>query len=397
VKPPRLAMIASRFWPRVGSLETRAGLLACGLADRGAEITIVTARWHPHWPAEILYHGMTVVRLSPPPTGSWSAWRWGRAIRNWIARRADCYDLVLAWGLTHEARAAIQAARQAAPRLPVVLVPERTGWHGDCFRQVRVSGGRGMKSECLRADAFVAGSPAARRDLEAAGYPRERIFDVHQGVSVLPPRTFETQMEARAALADANSALQLAMQPGLQTPLAVSTTRLDAGRGWENLLAAWSIVARQKSEARLWMAGELSAAGVIAERIDALGLNGRACLIGLFDDIEGLMSAADVHAAPCDEAAPMAILEAMAAGAPSVAIDTPVNRWLLGDEAAGLLVPADDPGTLAAAILRLIDDAELAARLGETGWKRAAADFSVETMVDGYLALFERLRGKTER
>src|SRR5208282_478629 len=127
--------------------------------------------------------------------------------------------------------------------------------------------------------------------LEAAGYPRERIADVPLGVPLSPPRTFETQSEARALLAEANSALQLA----LQAPLVVSTSRLEAGRGWEQLLAAWSIVARQKVAARLWLAGEMPIAASIAQRIESLGISGRVALIGMFDDIEGLLASADVH------------------------------------------------------------------------------------------------------
>jgi glycosyltransferase involved in cell wall biosynthesis len=385
-RPLRLAMIAQRFWPRVGALETRAGQLACGLADLGVDVTIVTARWHPHWPAEIYYHGIPVVRLRPPPSGSWSTWGWTRGLARWLRGRADQFDVVCVWGLMHEARAAIQAV---GSQLPVVLVPERSGWHGDCFRQVQVSGGRGIKGACLRARALVAGSPAARRELEAAGYPRERIFDVHLGAVRSPPRTYETQAEARSLLAEANPALQLA----LGAPLVVSTSRLAVGGGWEQLLTAWSIVARQKVAARLWLAGEAPLAAV-AQRIEYLGLSGRVGLIGMFDDVEGLLAAADVHAAPAADGSPQSLVEAMAAGAPSVAIDVPLNRWLLGDGAAGLLVPPENAVALATAILRLLDDPDLAARLGAAAWQRAEAEFDLGKMVKGYLELFERVRAK---
>jgi glycosyltransferase involved in cell wall biosynthesis len=397
VKPLRLAMVAQRFWPRAGSMETRAGQLACGLADRGAEITIVTARWQPYWPAEIHYHGIPVVRLSPPPTGRFSTWRWTRSLAGWIKRNADQCDAVLVWGLLREARAAVEVASQSGrTKVPVVLVPERIGWGGDCFRQVRIAGGRGIKRACLRASAFVANSPAARRELEAAGYPRERIFDVPQGVPLSRPRGFETQMEARSLLADANSALQLA----LHAPLAVSTTSLENVIAWEQLLSAWSIVAGRKTAARLWLAGEAPAVVAIAARIEALGLSGRVALIGIFDAVEGLLEAADVHVATAADGSPLAIAEAMAAGAPSVATDVPVNRWLLSDKsqpdwAAGLLVPADDAQALAAAILRLFDDAELAARLGAAGQKRAEVEFDMGMMVEAYLELFDRLRDRT--
>ena len=387
----RLAIITQRFWPRVGSLETRVGQLACGLADRGLEVTIVTVRWHPQWPAGIYYHGIPVVRLGPPPTGRWRTWRWTRSLAHWLRRHAGQFDLVCAWGLMHEARTAVQVMAQAAgAQFPVVLVPERTGWHGDCFRQAYAFCGRGIKRACLRARALVANSPAARRELEAAGYPRERIFDVPPGVPLFPPRTPETRAAARALLADANSALQLPADASL----VVSTGRLAAGRGWEQLLAAWSIVARQKVAARLWFAGEAPAATAVMARIEVLGLSGRVGLIGLFDDVEALLAAADLLVAPAADGSPQSLIEAMAAGIPGVAIDVPLNRWLLGDDAAGLLVPPQNTAALAAAISRLLDDPALAARLGTAGWERAKAEFDLGKMVEGYLELFESVRAK---
>ena len=377
-------MVAQRFWPRVGSLETRAGQLACGLADCHVEVTIVTARWHSHWPTAIYYHGIPVVRLDHPPNGRWSMWRWSRSLARWTQRHARQFDVICVWGLMHEAQTVVQAA---GAQIPVVLVPERTGWHGDCFRQVQTLGG-GVKSACLQARAFVANSPAARRELEAAGYPRERIFDVPIGVPRLPPRTYQTQTEARALLAESNLALQLATH----APLVVSTSRLAVGRGWEQLLPAWSIVARQKVAARLWLAGEAPAAAAIVRRIESLGLSGRVGLIGMFDDVEGLLAAADVHVAPPADGAPQAIAEAMAAGVPSVAIDLPLNRWLLGDAAAGLLVPPENPAAFAAAISRLLDDSALATKLGAAAWQRAKTDFDLDKMVENYLQLFESMR-----
>ena len=114
----------------------------------------------------------------------------------------------------------------------------------------------------------------------------------------------------------------------------------------------------------------------------------------MFDNVECLLAAADVHVAPASDGAPQSILEAMAAGLPSVAIDVPVNRWLLGEDAAGLLVPAEDPSAMAAAILRLLDEVELAARLGNAGWQRAKTEFDYKKMIERCKELFENLGAK---
>jgi glycosyltransferase involved in cell wall biosynthesis len=400
-------MIAQRFWPRVGATETRAAQLACELVDRGAEVTVVTARWHVEWPAEVHFHGLPVVRLAPPPTGLLSGWWWRRALARWLKRNEDHFDVVLVWGLMGEARAAIEAigplagasgfeieARRANERkantatVPVVLVPERTGWHGDCFQQARVRGGSRLQRACSRAAAFVAPSPAARRELEAAGYPREKIQDVPPGAPLLPSRTVETQMAARELLADASTLLQLVPR----SPLVVSTARLAADRGWETVLTAWSIVARQMPAARLWLAGEAPQAVEVVARINRLGIAAGVNLVGQFDDVAQLLSAADLHVSPAADGALQPILEAMSAGVPSVAADVPLNCWLLGDAAAEQLVPPDDAKSMAAAIVRLLQDPESRGRLGTSNWERATRNFALPAMVDAFCRVLEAVR-----
>jgi glycosyltransferase involved in cell wall biosynthesis len=378
-------MIAQRFWPRVGATETRAAQLACELFDRGVEVTVITARWHIEWPAEIYFHGLPVMRLGPPPTGRWRAWRWGRSLARWLKRNADHFDVALVWGLMGEARATIESI---GARVPIVLVPERTGWHGDCFRQARMRGGQRLHTACRQASAFVATSPAARRELEAAGYPRKKIRDVQPGVTSLPPRTVETQAAARELLADASTLLQLTAH----SPLVVSTERLAPDHDWECLLAAWPIVARQMPAARLWLAGEAPQAAEGAARINSLGIGTSVSLLGQFDDVAQLLAAADLHASPSQDGNLQSILEAMAAGVPSVAADVPLNRWLLGEAASEQLVPPGDAKAMATAIVRLLEDKEAAARLGAAGSERAKCAFTMEGMVDGYCRVLEEGR-----
>ncbi|MGH7742854.1 MAG: glycosyltransferase, partial [Candidatus Eiseniibacteriota bacterium] len=63
------------------------------------------------------------------------------------------------------------------------------------------------------------------------------------------------------------------------------------------------------------------------------------------------------------EGLPNVLLEAMAHGRPVVATRVPGNRDLIADGDSGLLVPADQPEPLRAAIGRLVADTALAARL----------------------------------
>jgi glycosyltransferase involved in cell wall biosynthesis len=377
-------MVARRFWPLSGGAEQTLARLAAALAQRGCRPTILTARWQPRWPEQIRWHGLSVVRLSPPPQGRWKTWRYARAVARWLRQHQDEFDMAYVWGLDEEAATAVRAL---GGRRPVALRAQRSGRGGDCFGQIETAGGRRNKGWCLRADALLAPTGAIRRELEAAGYPRARIHEIRLGVEPLPPRTAETRAAARGLLAEANAVL--ALGPG--DPLAVSTVRVESGRGWEHLVAAWPAVARRFPNARLWLAGEAPDRAAAGRQIESLGLGSKVLVAGVFDDLDVLLAACDLAVVPATDGAPLAVLEAMAAGLPTVATDVPGHREVADDGQEALLVKAADAPALAAAIGRLLEDHQLAARLASAAHARAARDFSLARMVEEHLRLFERL------
>jgi glycosyltransferase involved in cell wall biosynthesis len=188
-------------------------------------------------------------------------------------------------------------------------------------------------------------------------------------------------------LCEANSALAL----GGRERLVVSTIRLVPGGGWEHLLAAWPSVVARVPHARLWLAGPCPDRAAAVQQIALLGLAEQVLLVGVFADPEVLLSAADLCVMPALEGSPLALLEAMAAELPSVATDVANHRYLATDGLEALLVPAADPQALGAAIVRLLEDSELATRLGQAARSRAESNFSLAGMVEQHLSLFDRL------
>lgn len=85
------------------------------------------------------------------------------------------------------------------------------------------------------------------------------------------------------------------------------------------------------------------------------------------------------------------ILEAMALGKPVISTDHRHGaNEIIEDGRNGILVPPQDPGSMAAAILKVLNDAELCRGLGVEAKKRAE-DFSKDRMVLEYEKLFARM------
>lgn len=95
-------------------------------------------------------------------------------------------------------------------------------------------------------------------------------------------------------------------------------------------------------------------------------------LMGASDSLEQELPRASVYAFSSDwEGLPNALLEAMALGMPIVSTDCPCGgpRTVMTNEVDGLLVPIKDAEAMAAGICRLIEDRDLAERLGENARK----------------------------
>ena len=385
MSPLRLVLVTQRFWPLMGRAARATANLAAELVSRKIDVTVLTVRWHPLWPPEVTCGGVPVVRLAGPPGRGRSTTRYVKALARWLEQNRDRYDLVYVSMLKHEAYAALRATRKG---VPVVLRAEAAGRFGDCVWQLEAKRGRRIKQACMKADALIGPSRLIERELIAAGYPRHRVHYLAYGVPIPPARSPTRKASAHTALAAANAGLRMPDD----APLAVYTGRLRATKGLTELVSAWQRVVASRPEARLCLAGEGPLRKGLEEQIVGLGLSGRVVLAGVFDSVEELLAAADLFVLPSREEGPsLALLEAMAAGLPIVATDVPGTREPVTDGQHGLLVPGQDVDALSAAILRLLDTPELAARLGAAARDRARTRFSLAQMADAHLKLFESL------
>lgn len=181
---------------------------------------------------------------------------------------------------------------------------------------------------------------------------------------------------------------ELKLGPEARVILAVGN--LYVVKGHRVLLEALSTL---PAHLHLVIAGRGEEERVLRDRAEELGVSSRLHLLGLRDDIPGLLLAADVFVQPSlDEGLPLAVLEAMFAGRAIVATDVgDIRRAVGGDEAAVLVAPGDS-AALSHAIGRLIAEPDRAKALGMRARVRADEGYSLSTMVDRYSALYAPLR-----
>jgi len=95
-----------------------------------------------------------------------------------------------------------------------------------------------------------------------------------------------------------------------------------------------------------------------------------------------------------EEGMPNALLEAMAAGLPSVVTDVGGNAEALVDDETGYLVPAGRPDALAARMIEILHDPERRRAQSLAARRRYEQSFTLDRMTDAYHALYDRLLGQ---
>jgi glycosyltransferase involved in cell wall biosynthesis len=172
-------------------------------------------------------------------------------------------------------------------------------------------------------------------------------------------------------------------------PLIVCVGRLSEQKGQDVAIRALALLADRS--ARLRLVGDESGHGERA-RLGALATS-----LGVSDRVEwrgGVEAtapeyrAADVVVAPSRwDGLSLALLEAMACGAAIVASEVNGSESL---GAAGLVVPPDDPESLAEAVAGLLGSGAERARLGRAAWERSRS-FDLATTMGRNLDLWSGL------
>lgn len=232
-------------------------------------------------------------------------------------------------------------------------------------------------------DRVVAISRAVRRSLLESGFDPEEVDLVPSGI--VPPRRVEGARESVVG----------EFELPADAELLVCVANLVALKGHRTLIRAVALLATRRPGLRVLLAG----GGPLRGELEALG---RECgaernllFCGFRNDIDRLLSAADVAVCPSlTEGLGLSILDALAMELPVAASEVGGIPEIITHEKTGLLVPPGEPAPLAEAVERLLDDREAAARMGREGRQVVLQKFSVRSMVEGTETIYRRLLGQ---
>jgi glycosyltransferase involved in cell wall biosynthesis len=185
---------------------------------------------------------------------------------------------------------------------------------------------------------------------------------------------------------------------GRATDTVLCVASLQPKKGHADLVDAVAVLAEHRPGVRLELVGEGPERERIERQARERGVEARVQLLGArpAEDVRDRLARARAFALPAVrlpsgrmEGIPVALMEAMAAGVPVVATRLSGIPELVQDGVTGLLVEPHAPEALAAALERLLSDADLAADLTRNARALVDRSFSLRTEVGRLGDLFE--------
>ena len=182
---------------------------------------------------------------------------------------------------------------------------------------------------------------------------------------------------------------------GTDGPAVFAAGRLAEQKGFAVLIDAAVRWQGRDPCPRLAIAGEGPLADALASQARAVGVPVR--FLGRRNDVPALMAAADVVVVPSLwDGQPLVVQEALRSGRPLVASRAGGIPDLTGENGA-LLVPAGDAGALAGAVLSVLDNRAMAARLRAVATERGNALPGRGEAVGSAVALYRQVLAGTNR
>lgn len=367
---PRVLMIISFFYPHLGGAEQQALQLAEQLIQRGVQVFVLTRKFKG-LPAHETVRGVPVYRaIRTLPWGKWFALTYLFSVLWFLLKKRRSYDIIhchLLQGF-HSLAAILM---KALFKKKVIIKVGATGPISDFRMMKNLFGGGFLLRQTPRADRLICVCSQSAGEALQAGFLPEQVLQIPNGV-------------------DSSYFKPLPRAEGPLTVVFVG--RLDRMKGVQVLLEAFKQLSDAGVAAHLAIIGD----GPDREKLTKLARDtGRADSIrfcGETADIRPHLQQATLFVLPSfSEGLSNVLLEAMACGLPVVATRVGGTVDLVQDGVNGILVEPDNAGQLYQAMKKILQNKDLAKALGVQARKTAVEKFSLESVTEQYVSLYQAL------
>jgi glycosyltransferase involved in cell wall biosynthesis len=174
--------------------------------------------------------------------------------------------------------------------------------------------------------------------------------------------------------------------------LFVCVARFFMQKNHQTLIEAFSKIASKFSKARLLLAGDGHLQDAVEQQVRELGLADRVHFLGRREDIPQLLAASDTFAlASLWEGNPLSVMEAMAAGLPTVVTSVGGVPELVENGKHGSVVPPSDALAMSEAMSKMITGSAMRREMSEAAVDKARKKFGQKQMVEAYESLYGEL------
>jgi glycosyltransferase involved in cell wall biosynthesis len=235
-----------------------------------------------------------------------------------------------------------------------------------------------------KADAIIAPSQYLQSIIGGWGIPYDRIEVIYNAIDPSRYALACTKEEARRRL-------------GLEGKIILTVARLTPWKGIDRVIGVLPEIRRQANEANLVVVGDGPELGNLQGLAGELGVKEYVGFVGRVphEEVPYYLRAADVFVLYSGyEGLPHIVLEAMATGVPVILSNKGGNREVGEDGVNGLLVPMGDQEKLKEAILRVLQDRELAEEFVDRSRERLEQAFSWDVLTKRTLEVLQAVSGK---
>lgn len=368
-----------------GGMEKQAWRLARELAEKGMKVTIITSYFAEKsilnkvpWHREVK-DKVTIYRIPLKKSRYIASIIFYLAALLLMFNIRKSFDVI--YGVQLYSYGAIASLAGKMFHKPVVVKIACGGYCGDIAMFEKLPMGWLTKKFVRWADAYVSLSREIEEELIAAGFEKNKIVHIPNGVDT---KTFYPVKDLREKR-------HLKSELALPDKKIISFVgRLDPQKRVGMLIDIFKDVHNACKSAYLIVIGDGPEKEKILKRSDE-----NIFYLGTVKNVAEYLRASDMLVLPTlSEGMSNVILEAMATGLPVISTNVSSNPEIIEDGIDGILLEVEDKEGLKEKIIKLMLNETFAQKIGQNARKKILEQFSMESIAAKYREIFEKIANR---